>query len=282
MNKLNSKFSFRENFGTSGQEVGCIFLNHWEDLGFKHGFLQAGLNFKNNFKSLTDNQVRIINQKLGLLNQTHSADIVEVVDAESFNFTDCRSLSADGWFGKLDTLKDSAFGIKTADCVPVIVFCREQKFWSLVHCGWKGIVGGAFLNAVQICLENGSTVSEIEVAFGPSAGKCCYEITGEALALQKDCAEKSRVEISRLGLQDDYSKCHAILEISEENYSTKYKADLHSLLSLQAGSLGIQPDQIYSTNICTICSDQFYSFRRNQENSGRQLSFVGEILREAF
>jgi YfiH family protein len=278
VNEINLKFSFRENFGTSDRKIGCLFLNHWEDLGLKHGFLQAGFNFKNNFKSLADHQLKIVNQKLGLLNQTHSPEIVEVTAVDDFNFSDCQSLPADGWFGKLDALRNSAFAIKTADCVPVIIFCRKQKFWSLVHCGWKGIVRGAFLNAVQICLENGATISEIEVAFGPSAGKCCYEISDEALILQRECAERSKVEISRLGLQDDYSHSHAILEITEENCSTKYKADLHSLLSLQAGSLGIQPNQIYSANICTICSDRFYSFRRDQENSGRQLSFVGELL----
>jgi copper oxidase (laccase) domain-containing protein len=56
----------------------------------------------------------------------------------------------------------------------------------------------------------------------------------------------------------------------------KYYVDLPAANVLQALSMGIPEENIWTSNICSHCNPQdFHSYRYHREYSGRQGGFIG-------
>ena len=72
--------------------------------------------------------------------QTHSCNISEVVSGEE-NLSECDGV----W--SLDS-RAIPLGIKTADCAPIAFF--DSKKYGVLHCGWRGLVGGIIENMLSI------------------------------------------------------------------------------------------------------------------------------------
>ncbi|HXA42351.1 MAG TPA: polyphenol oxidase family protein [Candidatus Solibacter sp.] len=67
--------------------------------------------------------------------------------------------------------------ITTADCFPVIVYEPDAKMVAIVHCGWRGTVGGILPRAVaRLIKESGGRASELRAAIGPGICGDCYEV----------------------------------------------------------------------------------------------------------
>ncbi|MDE6650657.1 MAG: polyphenol oxidase family protein [Muribaculaceae bacterium] len=75
--------------------------------------------------------------------------------------------------------RDMAVGVKTADCVPILLFAPDKGAVGAVHAGWKGTLGGIVDNVMDILEDNGVDVSLLKVYFGPSISKEVYEVSPE-------------------------------------------------------------------------------------------------------
>jgi copper oxidase (laccase) domain-containing protein len=52
--------------------------------------------------------------------------------------------------------------------------------------------------------------------------------------------------------------------------------DLTAGNARQLQEVGVTPERIYASNLCTMCrSEEFHSFRRDQDAAGRMYSFAG-------
>src|SRR6185295_13244638 len=73
-------------------------------------------------------------------------------------------------------------GIKTADCVPLLIGDPKTGAFAAVHAGWRGTLAGIGIVAVKR-LENeyGAGAADLRVAIGASAGPCCYEVGREVI-----------------------------------------------------------------------------------------------------
>ena len=68
-------------------------------------------------------------------------------------------------------------GIKTADCLPILVVDPVKKVIAAIHAGRQGTalqITGKVLKKMKI--EFGCSPEDLWVALGPSIGPCCYEI----------------------------------------------------------------------------------------------------------
>ena len=78
--------------------------------------------------------------------QTHSSKVTEIVTGLE-DLSEC-----DGVWTRRDSknleIQNFALGIKTADCAP-IAFWDEEKY-GIIHCGWRGLVGGIVEEALEI------------------------------------------------------------------------------------------------------------------------------------
>ena len=176
------------------------------------------------------------NPKLATLHQIHS-DICVAARGRA------------GLLGDGDALLENTPGhlvaVKTADCIPVLLVDEEHRAVAAVHAGWRGTVRVIVQQALRAMqAEFGTRPERVHAAIGPGIGKCCYEVGaevaaqfGEAGTCQIDLVEANRRQLAEAGVPDT---------------------------------------QIYSAQLCTKCGvGDFHSYRRDKEQAGRMLSFIG-------
>jgi hypothetical protein len=154
-----------------------------------------------------------------------------------------------GVLGDGDALLENTPGhlvaIKTADCIPILLVDEEHRAVAAVHAGWRGTVRGIVKHAVCSMQEEfGTRPTKLHAAIGPGIGKCCYEVGAEVAA--------------QFG---ESGPCH--IDLVEANRRQLIEA-------------GVPEPQIYAAHLCTKCGvEDFHSYRRDKEQAGRMLSFIG-------
>jgi polyphenol oxidase len=154
-----------------------------------------------------------------------------------------------GVLGDGDALLENTPGhlvaVKTADCIPILLVDEERRAVAAVHAGWRGTVAGIARNALRGMREKfGTRPAHVHAAIGPGIGKCCYEVGADVAA-----------QFGEAG------PCH--IDLVETNRRQLIEA-------------GIPESRIYAANLCTKCGiEDFHSYRRDKEQAGRMLSFIG-------
>ena len=146
----------------------------------------------------------------------------------------------------------------TADCVPILLYDKELQIIAAIHAGWKGIVSGIIANTVTKMREVYNTnSSHIVAAIGPSISQKNYEVGDELIA-----------EFNESGF--DLSSASFI-----NKQTNKWHIDLKLLCRNELVRLGVEPNQIETSTLCTYDeSELFFSARRQTIVSGRMLSGI--------
>ena len=105
--------------------------------------------------------------KLILMNQTHSAKVVEI---KKNNYK--KRINSDAIITKI---KGLALGVVTADCVPVIIYDFKNEIIGCIHAGWKGASSGIIKNTVNK-IRRLNSKNKIFASIGPCIGKNSYEV----------------------------------------------------------------------------------------------------------
>ena len=74
---------------------------------------------------------------------------------------------------------DVPVGVKTADCVPILIYAPDRQCVGAIHAGWKGTLGGIVDNVMDVLEEREIDPTQLRVAFGPSISKKVYEVDEE-------------------------------------------------------------------------------------------------------
>jgi YfiH family protein len=178
------------------------------------------------------------------LKQTHSANVVA-------------ASALTGSIGEGDALITEApgamVGVKTADCLPILLVDPQERAVGAVHAGWRGTVANVAGKTVEKMGASFGTKGEaLHAAIGPGIGVCCYEV-GPEVAVQFQSLFPERNDLDR--------RTHIDL----------VEANRRQLLAA-----GLLPARIYVAGLCTACTGaEFHSFRRDGEKAGRMLSIVG-------
>jgi copper oxidase (laccase) domain-containing protein len=98
---------------------------------------------------------------------------------------------------------------------------------------------------------------------GPAAQLCCYEVS--SVFIQK-VAEAEM--FSRLSENDD-SPLKSVVMLED-----KFYVSIPKLVERQLIAVGIQKSKIYRAKNCTICDPSFFSYRKDGELAGRQLTYL--------
>lgn len=67
-------------------------------------------------------------------------------------------------------------GIRTADCVPILLYAPDIRAIAAIHAGWKGSLHGIVDNVIDMLIAKGCNPAKIHACFGPSICPQCYEI----------------------------------------------------------------------------------------------------------
>jgi YfiH family protein len=136
-------------------------------------------------------------------------------------------------------------GVRTADCVPILLADETHRAVAAVHAGWRGTVQRIAAHAVEALRARfGTAPAELHAAIGPGIGPCCFEVGPEVAA--------------------------------EFGMAGRVKIDLAAINRTQLIEAGVPPERIYSARLCTMClPEEFHSFRRDRERAGRMISRIG-------
>ncbi len=144
-------------------------------------------------------------------------------------------------------------GIRTADCVPLLLATEDGSRVAAVHSGWRGTVGRIAEEAVATLAREGAAPASLRAAIGPSIGACCYEVS-EDLALRFAGAFGAEV-VQRKG-----PRPHLDLRLAVRR--SLIRAGLHDA-------------HIEDVPGCNACEpERFFSHRRDQGGTGRHLAFI--------
>jgi YfiH family protein len=157
--------------------------------------------------------------------------------------------------GLVTDKKDLLLSVRTADCVPILLFDKESQVCGAVHAGWRGTVGKIAENAINMMEEKGAKRENILAAIGPCIGDCCYEVGREVFD----------------GFVSLDKKYETFFKPSEE----RFMLDLTLANITMLADFGIKEENISSADICTKCNEEdFFSHRRNGVNRGTMSAFI--------
>ena len=159
-------------------------------------------------------------------------------------------------------------GVRTADCVPVLLADRRSGAVAAVHSGWRGTadrVVTAGVRALRDVLGAGDGGGDLIAAIGPHIEACCFEV-GEDVA----------GELARASAAGESAIVRGGQAPSGEGDSPrKPRVDLRRIVRSQLEEMGLAPGSIDDVPGCTVCDQQrFHSFRRDRDRSGRLLSAI--------
>ncbi|MFN2493383.1 MAG: peptidoglycan editing factor PgeF [Pyrinomonadaceae bacterium] len=193
--------------------------------------------------------------------QVHGADVRLVKDPEDAKPAE----DARGETVYCDAIVSNArgvmAGVKTADCVPILIGDPGTGAFAAVHAGWRGTLAEVVLKALdRMAAEYKAKPQDVQVAIGPAAGSCCYEIGADVIA----------------PFRSKFASSDKLLRQTRENHAC---IDLLEANRSQMISTGVDESRINIAPLCTMCRpDLFFSYRREKSvrgKVGRLMSVIG-------
>jgi YfiH family protein len=152
--------------------------------------------------------------------------------------------------------RDAWIGIRTADCVPLLLSSEDGARVAAVHSGWRGTVARIAAAAVAALGREGAPPRSLRAAIGPSIGACCYEV-GD------DLADRFATVFGEEVVRRDGPRPRLDLR----------RAVRHTLLQA-----GLTDGAIEDVSGCNACEpERFFSHRRDRGGTGRHLAFITPV-----
>jgi polyphenol oxidase len=199
-------------------------------------------------EDIRENRVRVARAAgldaatLVLADQVHGAAVVQGVPGEVPRADGLWTADATHWVG-----------IRTADCVPLLISDLEGTRVAAVHSGWRGTEARIAVRAVQVLEQAGSAPDRLRAAIGPCIGRCCYEVS-------EDLASRFQTLFGHSVVSRPGPKPHL---------------DLRLAVRLSLAAAGMADGSIEDVPGCTACdAGAFFSHRRDKGRTGRHLAFV--------
>ena len=178
--------------------------------------------------------------------QTHSDNVVLIGENPELTYFENTD-------GILSSNKNVAILTKYADCLPIFIYDEESKIFGAVHSGWKGTYQEIVKRAIEKI--NPKDLSTINILFG-------IGISCEKYNVGKEFYEDFKNKFSK--------------EIVDKVFSIKnneffFDNQLFNYYLLK--EYGVKEEKMFLNNRCTF-SENFHSFRRDKELSGRNGAII--------
>jgi hypothetical protein len=157
----------------------------------------------------------------------------------------------DGWVGRPPG--GVFLGVRTADCLPLILWCDQARNVAVVHAGWRGAVAGICAKALR---ELHCPPKDVRALIGPCIGPCCFEVGAE---------------VARIFGEDERWLAPSPNGVLYK-YHLKYHLDLPRYVVEELVGAGMSRDAIGTAPYCTRCDERFFSHRGGDR--GRLCAFA--------
>lgn len=175
------------------------------------------------------------NNELRFMQQVHGNKVVPATDSCAYKndlyWADCDAMVSDS----------RPLMIRTADCVPVILYHTRKKFFAVAHAGWRGLKANVLTEAINALRQaSGSGMSEnvINAIIGPHIAGNVYETS-----------------------EDVYSQFNSSFYHITSTDNKKAMLNLGAITAAELRDCKIPEDMIFHLEHDTLNSDLWFSHR---------------------
>ena len=173
-------------------------------------------------------------------------------------------------------------GVRTADCIPILVADRKRRTVAAFHAGWRGTVHRIVESGIgRMRLQFGSRPEDLVAAIGPGIGPCCYSVGEEVLSSFESQFAYARELFCEVYDADPVRTKYPMLfmtqrapghsEIGPSLHLNLVEANRRQLLAA-----GLKPGSVKLIGGCTSCQRElFFSHRASKGYAGRMMSVIG-------
>ena len=209
-----------------------------------------------NRKALCD-ELGIDEAHLVMPHQTHGVEVRQIA-ADFIALPDnIRRMILEGVDAVMTNESGICIGVSTADCIPIIIYDQPHHAVCAVHAGWRGTVARIVEKAVKaMALAYKSDPQDLQCVIGPGISFDAFEVGMEVY---------DQFRQAGFGMVSGFVR-------------DKWHIDLKECNRLQLVALGVKPEAITVSPICTYTDNHnFFSARKQGIESGR--IFTGAMLK---
>jgi polyphenol oxidase len=189
-------------------------------------------------------------ERVYFLSQVHGRDVVSVTGTEDRAEVVLREGDA-----LVAADPGCAAGVRTADCLPILVADTVTGGVVAIHAGWKGLVAAVIEAGIERLREVTGARGDLVAAIGPHITVKSFEVSDD-------------VATTLAGCSSDH-------DVVERTAGAKPHVDLARIARAQLVAAGVPRASIDVVPGCTYRdADDFFSFRRDGARSGRHLSAI--------
>lgn len=193
-------------------------------------------------------------EKVVQMHQVHGDAIVIVDEA-----TDT-SHRLEGYDAMITRMRGIALGVRTADCVPVLLHDPVRGVIAAVHSGWKGTVkriSASVIARMRLCF--GTDPADVVALVGPAIGPGSFQVGREVV----DAFEAAGLDFSRWDGKPVPGSMKGGWHID------LWRANRQILLDA-----GVKAENVFVQEIDTYTDLRLYSARREGLSCGRNINVI--------
>ena len=169
----------------------------------------------------------------------------------------------DGYDALVTNLRGIAIGVRTADCVPILLFDPHKSVIAAVHSGWKGTVQRIVQKAIYTMKSQfGTEGKDLKAIIGPSIGPDSFQVGEDVVKYFKEQGfPLDKIWFFNEG-KGDSPMYHG------------HHIDLIKANTWLLEQAGVATENIQACGIDTYTDDSFFSARREGVECGRIINAI--------
>ncbi len=192
--------------------------------------------------------------------QVHG-DRIAIIDRPDLTRADL-----EGYDAFICKLPGVAIGVRTADCVPILLYDPVQRVVAAVHSGWKGTVLKIAQKTIGLMKSDfGCLPEELRAVIGPAIGPDSFQVGQEVV---------EKFEEAGFPMSQVWSVCGPG---DGSPMSGGHHIDLFKANKWILEESGVKDIQMF--NIDTFTDPSFFSARREGTSCGRNINAIRLVLR---
>lgn len=182
--------------------------------------------------------------------------------------------------GLITDKKDLVLATRNADCILFLFYDPVKKVIANVHSGWRGTFKKIALKTVLKMQTNyGCEPENIYCFISPSIRKCHFEVDEDVKDLCKEIFNFRTKNLSKytkdLKIENPTIADATIFKGREYNGVQKYNIDTVLINKILLEDVGLKPENIIDSEICSMChKDKINSARAQGKGFKRAISII--------
>lgn len=169
----------------------------------------------------------------------------------------------EGYDALITNVPGCAIGVRTADCIPVLLYDPVKRAVAAVHSGWKGTVQKISQKTIiRMIRDYGTRPENLHAVIGPGISKPFFQVGNEVVQFFKEAL----FPLEEIWSFDGVSQ--------EGSLQGGHHIDLVKANKWLLTEFGIPESHIQCSGICSYSDRRFYSARRDGFECGRTINSI--------